>query len=363
MRTLFRSFQTYPLRYLFVCVLIICLLTLYPYNFLQRNNVRPEGDGLAFSLPGTAYTIRPHEALSYLYQFTFLLQVTPDEGEEVGRFARIMSSGRNVYDQNFSIGQWRSQLNVQFFNRDSKQFNELTIPDVFRKGKQSWIALTFNGTTVRCYVDGIKKAERRTGPMALTQWDSTYPIIFGTDPSGKQQWEGTIHSAAIFDRAFKAAELRHPDLIFRKYSSIIHYEFGRRAEQFIPSIGSDPDSVFIPAFYMPYNRSTLFDSFRIMGRQRLYIRDIVANVFFFLPIGFFSALALRRTVNGMVFVTILSMCFGMILSVSIESLQIFLPSRFSSLLDVVSNTLGAALGALVTVVIARSISRHEPGRT
>jgi hypothetical protein len=350
MRKIFQSFYTYPRLYLVVCIVGAYGLTLYPYNFFQRNNAVELRDGLSFTTPATAYTLRAHEALSYLYQFTFLLHVTP-RADDAGHAARIMSSGRDAWTQNFAIAQAHGALVVQFFSRDSKQFNELTIPEVFRKDRPSWIALTFNGATVRCYVDGVKKAERRTGPMALTQWDSTYPVVFGTDPAGQQQWEGVIHTAAIFDRAFKAADLRHPDLIFKKYSSIIHYAFGRRTLGSIPSGGGDPDSVFIPALYTPYNRSTLFDSIRLLGRQRLYVRDIVANIFLFLPIGVFSALAFRRSAHGLVFYAALSVCLGLMLSMSIEYLQIFLPSRYSSMLDVLSNTIGTAIGAACALII------------
>ena len=350
MRILLRSFHTYPFRYLVVCVLGAYFLTLYPFNFLQRNKVAALTNGLSFVMPATAYTLHPHEALSYLYQFTFLLHVTPAT-DDVGRAAHIMCSGNDEWSQNFSINQWHNHLNVQFFNRESKQFNELTIPEIFKKNKPSWIALTFNGTTIRCYVDGVKKAERKTGPMALTQWDSASAIVFGTDASGRQQWEGAIHSAAIFDRAFKAAELKKPDLIFTKYSSIIHYEFGGRASGYLRSTGRDRDSVCIPELFTPYCRSTLLDTFRVLGRQRLDVRDIVANIFFFLPMGYFFALALRRRCHSVLSFIMLSIGFGLMLSVSMESLQILLPSRFSSMVDVLSNTTGTAIGAALSTFI------------
>ncbi|MGE5314888.1 MAG: VanZ family protein [Acidobacteriota bacterium] len=351
MRLLLRSIQTYPLRYLALVVAAAFALTLYPFNFFQRNQVS-FSDGMTFALPGTAYTLHAHEALSFLYQFTFFLRVTPAL-DDAPRVMRIMGSGPDFYNQNFSIGQYRNQLVIQFFSRDSKQFNEITVPEVFREKEPVWIALTFNGTTVRCYVDGRKKAERRTGPMALTQWDSTYPIVFGTDPAGLLQWEGTVHTAAIYDRAFKASEVRRPDLIFRKYSSIIHYHFGRRTGQYVASRGTDRDSVFVPALFKPYNRSTLFDPFRLLGRQRLYVRDIVANIIFFLPVGLFSALALRRSITRFVVVLLLSAAAGMALSISVETLQIFLSSRFSSIVDVLSNTAGTVIGACITLVLPR----------
>lgn len=344
MRTLFRTFHTYSLAYLLACIAVVCVLTLFPFNFTQSNNA-VFSDGLTLAVPGTAYAVHPHEALSSLYQFTILLHCTPDEGDVRGT-GRIFSFARNFSDQNFAIAQYHSALNVQFFSRESRQFNEVTVDTVFKTRTPVWIAITFTGETVRCYVNGVKRDERRTGPMALTQWNAAYPLVVGTDPNGGLQWEGVIHSAAIFDRSMSKAELRKPGLIFKKYSSIIHYDFSKGHAQYLRSTGTDGDSLYVPARYQPYDRLTLFDTFRYLGKQRLYIRDIVANIFFFLPIGFFSAMLLGRSFKKIISIIVLSVIIGCVLSVSVELLQIYLPSRFSSMLDVLSNTSGAALGAL-----------------
>ena len=357
MRTLFRSFQTHPLFYLLVCVLGIGVLTLYPFNFRQRNNA-VAADGLSIMPPGTAYTLHSHEALSSLYQFTILLDVTP-EVEDLNRVGRILSSAKDFSSQNFAIAQWHNSLNIQFFSRESRQFNEMTVNDVFRKGKPVSIAITFNGATLRCYLNGIKKTERRTGPMALTLWDAAYPLVVGTDPNGTMQWEGVLHTAAIFDRAFKGSELQKPALIFKRYSSIIHYDFDRRQSPLIPSTGTDTGSLYIPALYQPYDRITLFDTFHFLGRQRLYVRDIVANIIFFLPVGFFSATLFRRSFKKIISIIFLSAAIGASLSITVELLQITLPSRYSSMIDVFSNTTGTALGALGALKLRKKTAGTE----
>jgi hypothetical protein len=286
MRTILSSFLNHPLRYLAVCVLGILVLTMYPYNFFPRNKAAVT-DGMVFTPPATAYTLHPHEALASLYQFTILIDCTPDVDDPHGGTGRILSSAKDFASQNFAIAQWHSSLNAQFFSRESHQFNEVTIPDVFKKGGRMWIAITFNGETLRCYINGVKKADRRTGPMALTQWDASYPLVMGTDPNGWLQWEGTLHAVAIYDMAFKGTELQKPGLILKKYSSIIHYEFDQGRGPGLRSTGTDTGSVYVPVLFKPYDKFTLFDTFHYWGKQRLYIRDIVANIFFFLTLGIF----------------------------------------------------------------------------
>ncbi len=348
MRTHQTPFQRYPLRFLLCCVLCFYILTLYPYNFRQNNNA-VFSVGLSLTSPGTGYTTHPHEALAQLYQFTILLHLSP-ETDDLGRTGRIFSSAKDFYSQNFAISQVRNTLTIQLFSRDSRHYNEVTIPDVFRTKDPLWIAITFTGDILRCYVNGVKKSERKTGPMALTQWDAADPLVVGTDPNGLLQWEGILHTVAILDRSCTETELQRPVLIFKKYSSIIHYEFDQGRTLYVRSSGTDADSLYVPALYQPYSKVTLFDTFHFLGKQRLSVRDIAANILFFLPVGFFSTLFFGRGVNTKAAIITLSVIMGMSLSVSAEVLQIFLPSRYSSMIDVLSNTMGTAFGAIAGLI-------------
>lgn len=73
--------------------------------------------------------------------------------------------------------------------------------------------------------------------------------------------------------------------------------------------------------------------------------DLVANFFFYLPLGWTGALAFTRRPNAR---TVLwAALLGATLSYSIEVAQLYMPRRFSSWRDVVLNTLGTAAGAWV----------------
>jgi glycopeptide antibiotics resistance protein len=74
--------------------------------------------------------------------------------------------------------------------------------------------------------------------------------------------------------------------------------------------------------------------------------DVLENVLLFLPLGFTSIGYLEhrgvQPLAATATVLILSFCG----SYMIEVLQLFMPGRFTSLTDVLSNTAGAALGLL-----------------
>ena len=88
-------------------------------------------------------------------------------------------------------------------------------------------------------------------------------------------------------------------------------------------------------------------SFIILGPGKYDTRDIIQNILLFLPLGFSLTVYLTQTIRSgaltALFVIIL-ISFG--LSYSVEVLQMFLPSRFPSLSDVLSNSTGCILGFL-----------------
>ncbi len=80
--------------------------------------------------------------------------------------------------------------------------------------------------------------------------------------------------------------------------------------------------------------------------------DVIANAVAYAPLGFLVALVPRRRPPlGRLAVAIIA---GAALSVAMESLQMFLPPRVASIVDLASNTAGAATGAALGVAFARS---------
>ena len=73
--------------------------------------------------------------------------------------------------------------------------------------------------------------------------------------------------------------------------------------------------------------------------------DVVSNVLGYMPVGFFLTLGALRT-GHMRWAVWVAVPVAALLSLAMEALQIYLPSRVPSNLDWVLNILGAALGAL-----------------
>ncbi len=90
----------------------------------------------------------------------------------------------------------------------------------------------------------------------------------------------------------------------------------------------------------------------------IQVFDVVANIIGYMPLGFLAVLAvypwLRRSY---------ALGFGLACSVSLsftlESLQLYLPMRTSSNLDLLANTLGGAAGALAALATTRPLLDAE----
>lgn len=81
--------------------------------------------------------------------------------------------------------------------------------------------------------------------------------------------------------------------------------------------------------------------------------DGAANVLFFAPAGLLLCYALPRVRRLVLWL----LCVAV--SVSVEAAQYLLPARDSSLVDVVTNSTGAAIGVLLHVLLTRSSRRRR----
>lgn len=85
--------------------------------------------------------------------------------------------------------------------------------------------------------------------------------------------------------------------------------------------------------------------------------EFTANVVLFVPFGVLFPLAVGRLRGGSVALAVL---LGSVCSVGIEVAQLWIPGRVSDPRDVISNTLGAALGAIAVVVLGgRTVRRRH----
>jgi VanZ family protein len=95
--------------------------------------------------------------------------------------------------------------------------------------------------------------------------------------------------------------------------------------------------------------------------DRFLLRDIALNILLYMPLGLAAYLSVARRSRALAF-SIAVLC-GLALSAAMETLQVYVPGRQPSLLDITTNTIGTAAGALTALLFLPAIeSLLERGR-
>ncbi len=83
-----------------------------------------------------------------------------------------------------------------------------------------------------------------------------------------------------------------------------------------------------------------------VAKFKFALADIVSNIFLYFPIGLLTHWSCRRKMRSSVLAFFLAIMAGFTLSLAIEWVQSYSPARVSSLIDLFSNTIGAAIGTV-----------------
>lgn len=87
--------------------------------------------------------------------------------------------------------------------------------------------------------------------------------------------------------------------------------------------------------------------------------DVVLNIFAYLPLGAMLFAALRPRLSDSVAFVVATL-LAALLSFALECTQMFLPMRIASILDLLSNSAGAGIGALLGLVLVQPAFADNP---
>lgn len=250
----------------------------------------------------------------------------------------------------FSIEQWRTGLGLRS-PAPGDPIRTGGAPcytdGVFTPGQPVFITITSGDFGTKVYVDGALR--KVTPAFRISNKILTGKLVAGSGALSAYDWWGQVRGLAVYGRTLSSTE------VLRNYANwmskgrpeisdlealLALYLFdegaGSRIHNKVPG-GSDlhmPDRFLVPA-------KSFLSTPSLENPE-----DIIANIMGFVPLGFtlcgyFSST--RRMPQAIVIVTVI--CGA--LSLIIESLQYFLPTRDSSMTDVITNFLGGGIGSLL----------------
>jgi len=337
------------------------------FTFTNGANWISERPGIRFSKYGIAYTDpfveSIEEGISELNGFSIIIAFKPESFHEEGfNFILSIHNGKNC-DQ-LLVGQWRSYIIVM--NGDdypNKRKTPRIAANIFSLTPRKIILTISTGKEgTKVYVGSQLVKTNSDLILRLPKGDKTR-LVLGNSVYGKHSWNGEIYGLAFYDFPLNAHETvfqtkrwyKEKDLSFaKKNKPVVLYLFDEGAGIRAFDHGEGKLHLEIPPRMQALEKIILSPPWIGLKLNRKFFIDIIVNFIGFIPLGFVIAATLIEinvTSKKRVVLMTVALCF--IISLTIEIVQAWVPSRISSMADLAFNTSGALIGAVIYLLIVR----------
>ena len=256
----------------------------------------------------------------------------------------------------FRMRQFDDSLVVNLDTIDEKseiQDHQLWVSHIFKEHQRLLITLSSGANGTAVYTNG--KLKRNYEGFHLTVGDFTGRLVFGDSPLGHQFWSGNMRGLAIYANEISADRVKENYEVWSSgaefpadvaTSATALYRFREGTGNVIrSSVPGAPDLV-IPATLETMRPILLKAFWKEYDNRREYWADVLVNILAFVPFGFlfYGYLTVRRNAKRAFWKALAA---GFLVSLTIELGQYYLPMRNSGTTDLITNTTGAGLGALL----------------
>jgi VanZ like family/Concanavalin A-like lectin/glucanases superfamily len=350
---------------LYIMLLVITAFIMLYFGLRDKGNFSgntiewaAEGKGLQFHRNSFAYTENFSTDDSPGNDgLTIEFVIKPDFFEKL-QFSLIIQIYNNSDDSQISIGQWDRSLvilnNDDYSNKRRKP--KIYTPPIENKNVTHVSVISDKSGTV-VYFNGELQSRNANLIMSLPARTERTHLILGNSIEGKNSWSGTLYALAVHDRALSKNRIEanfqywtenenlfsststHPQLL---------YTFERGPEPQIPDYSGNNNNLTLPK-QVPILKRDILTIPDLKALDFSTIRsDLLLNYFGFIPLGFLLFMTILKTGSRHKMNIVLSAAFfSFIFSISIELLQVTMPARDSSMLDLFLNTMGGLTGGVI----------------
>ena len=347
-----------------ICVLVlsgILVAGLWPFH-APKNNVNrlADGSGLLFGRYGSIASVgafnAPESQRLAACSLEIWLQPSLDDS---GTFLAFYWPEQTVVP--FRLWQSHGFLGMQRTSRDEFHHAErITVysADIFRRGKPVFITISSGAAGTMVYKDG--KLARQAPDLKLSGQDFTGQLVLGNGPMGSNPWSGQLKGLAVYDREITESEASQhyanwtanaQTNLAKDKGLVALYLFNEGEGSVVHNELDAATDLLIPKRFFLLHQQFLESPWSEFRATWSYWANVCINIGGFIPLGFFFCwyFSSIRRIKRSVMVTIV---LGFVVSLSIEVLQSFLPTRDSGMTDIFTNTFGTAVGVMFFVWIA-----------
>jgi len=256
----------------------------------------------------------------------------------------------------FLLRQYKDELIVRQQYIDSHGASQVewsAVGNAVREASPVFVTITLGEQGTSIYLNGVLSetfAKRGTSANNLTGY-----LVLGDAPQGRDSWPGQILGLAMYGSQLTPSQVaehyaswtRNQQPVIRKDEApVALYMFNEHKGNVVRNQLDSTNNLIIPdryfALHPPFLSSVLGDYQPTWG----YWQDIGVNIAGFIPYGFFFAI-LWSEVRSIKHPAATTISIGLLISLTIEVLQVFLPTRSSGCTDLITNTLGTAIGVII----------------
>lgn len=341
----------------------ILIFGLWPKDFNFSNGVNwiTDQPGIRFSKYGIAYTNPFFELIgdniSKPNCFSIEIALRPAGYQE--KKSNFILSLHDKTDRN-QLLMWQYHSWIILMNGDDydhkRRTKRIAVNTASPFPTTRFVTVTTGEEGTEVYLDGQFVIRKKDLTLKIPNGSKTR-LLLGNSVYGKQPWQGDIYGLAFYghtltdqDVAFhfnRWVQDRNFSFAKKDKPSVLYFFDEKEGLRALDHAGGNHD-LEIPLKMQILKREILSPTWSKFKFNKSFIIDIVLNLVGFIPFGFVLSATLIKLGGTFekndVLITVV-LCFT--LSLFIEIVQAWIPSRSSHMLDLILNTLGALIGAII----------------
>jgi len=256
----------------------------------------------------------------------------------------------------FAIRQSLGDLLLQTAGQDRFDKNaRIYVSDVFSRLQPVFITISSSDAGTSVYVNGV--LTKTAAGFQISNRNLTGQLVVGNAPETSHSWSGRLKALAVYERELSPSEVAahfvdwtegDPSHVVATKGVIASYLFDEGLGNVVHNQVDSATNLLIPKHFFVLREQFLERPWDEFHSDWNYWKDVGINIAGFIPFGFFfralfSEMGIKKRAS------LLTIAMGFAVSLTIEVLQAFLPTRDSGMTDLFTNTMGTALGVVLCV--------------
>ncbi len=346
-----------------IIVLTVLFFGLRGKGFHFSNDVSwlKDEPGVRFGPYAMAYAHLDSEpsksTLSAMQSFALEIALQPEDVKPDG-FRMILTVHDGDDNRQLIVGQYQSYIVVMNGDdyENKRKVKRLAAPVFSRPNEKLLLTITTGSDGTKLYVNG--RPVKAKPDLILKIPDASAPrLTLGNSVDGHSPWKGNVYGLAFYAGPLESGIIENR---FSAWSNTQRFPFPLEGQPFLFFPFSEKSgtramdgvsgivAMNMPAGFPVLEKRFLSWPLRDFKANKNFYSDVVLNLLGFMPLGFvlcalFMVCGGRLQKNA----AALSVAVCFLISLGIETAQVWMPSRSSQGLDLILNVLGGWIGARV----------------